>query len=73
MEVQLTKGALSPKPITLYDGGGTACLVQGYRYPSQDLNIVTHSGKKTAQVFCRLRSHKSVENKSLGIMKNPIN
>ena len=55
----------TPQPITLYDGGGGVSKVQGYRYPQQSLEIVTHGGKRTAQVLCRPRSRKASQNNIL--------
>lgn len=55
----------TPQPITLYDGGGGASRVQGYRYPHQSLEIVTHGGKRTAQVFCRPRARTAIQNNNL--------
>ena len=71
MESQLDKckplgpSACTPQPITLYDGGGGPSRVQGYRYPHQSLEIVTHGGKRTAQVLCRPRAKKAIQNNTL--------
>merc|ERR1711892_1580587 len=55
----------TPQPITLYDGGGGPSRVQGYRYPHQSLEIVTHGGKRTAHVLCRPRAKKAIQNNTL--------